>query len=87
MAKRNRQLPSTLKTPTPSKVHRFNPHGLDAGDRVILPDGTAATIKTSGFRFAKIEGVNARYELIDLRPYQPEEEGKALFNHEQLSLF
>jgi hypothetical protein len=51
---------------------------------VILPDGSTATIKAAGFRFAKILGTATCYRLIDLRPYRPEEEGKPQV--EQLSL-
>ena len=73
-----------ISYPTPLEQAQLNPHGLDNGDRVILPDGSTATIKAAGFRFAKIVGTATCYRLIDLRPHRPEEEGKSQV--EQLSL-
>ncbi len=76
--------PDPISYPTPLEQHQLNPHGLDTGDTVILPDGSTATIKAAGFRFAKILGTATCYRLIDLRPYRQEEEGKPQV--EQLSL-
>jgi hypothetical protein len=76
--------PDPIAYPTPLEQHQLNPHGLDTGDRVILPDGSTATIYRAGFRVAKIVGTATCYRLIDLRPHRPEEEGKPQV--EQLSL-
>jgi hypothetical protein len=76
--------PDPIAYPTPLEQQGLNPHGLDTGDTVILPDGSTATIYRAGFRFAKIVGTSKAYRLIDLRPHRPEEEGKPQVN--QLSL-
>ena len=68
---------------TPIEIAALNPHGLDKGDRVVLPNGADDTITRLGFIYCRLAG-HPPHKLADLRPYRPETIGKPRL--EQLSL-
>lgn len=73
--------------PTPLEQAAMNPHGLDYGDRVILPDGRLGTVSKAGFKYTYVD-VDPDGEwkgpFTDLRPWSPDEQGKPRI--QQLSL-
>lgn len=70
--------------PTDLERYAMNPHGLDSGDRCIMPDGSAAVIDRAGFQWARFSD-RAPCLLKDLRPYSDDEAGRSRLT--QLSLF
>lgn len=70
--------------PTPLERLQLNPHGLKAGDRVILPDGNVATIYQVGFKWARFSD-RPGAALADLRPYSELDAGVPRI--QQLNLF
>jgi hypothetical protein len=69
----------------PTEIEQFalNPHRLNSGDRVILPDGTPDVIDRAGFKWARFAD-RQPYLLKDLRPFSQTEAGNP--NTQQLSL-
>jgi hypothetical protein len=76
-----------METPTPLEIAAWNPHGLDFGDRVVLPDGRLGKISKTGFRYTYVDvepDGEWKGAFLDLRPYSPSEAG--IPRTQQLSL-
>lgn len=78
----------TWQPPTPLEQLAMNPHQLEYGRRVILPDGRLGTVSKTGWKYAHVDadnGADWKGELLQLRPYSEVEAGRPRV--EQLALF
>jgi hypothetical protein len=64
---------------SPIELHALNPHGLDYGDRIVLPDGRTGMVSKPGYKYAYVDadtGADWRGPFTDLRPAAPAEIGQ-----------
>lgn len=56
---------------TPLELHAFNPHALEYGDRVVLPDGRLGMVSKVGYKYGYVDaddGPDWRGAFTELRP-------------------
>jgi len=61
---------------TPLELHQLNPHDIDYGDLVVLPDGRTGMVSKAGYKYGRVDadtGADWIGKLAELRPEQPVE--------------